>query len=429
MTTVGLHIVALPYYEVGECLGEFFAEAQGRAMTLRPDPTNDVDVNAICAYDWQGRHVGYVAIHDQLSAWQTLRGSGRRSLRGRVCEVNAEHKCVVFECRVETMGSVEDLYPQTSYLKWTYTGPVMKATQKTVTLDYMMDEISERLDERDSWDEADSENFVVLCKRFSDLSKYDLSGEMSDYRRRLCLRLLETKDDLLKPLVEELNMAYGRAGRESQGGDVLDYWMHLLSAPKNIKSLLVHRHEYDLGKVQEQLQEFPEAMYEEWLENREHFVTKLLYMHIPREVLWRFISGIAFCEAVKPRVQVQKDEQETIADRILQLPTVELQYEAYQQINTLLTGTSWSEKAAEVLEKMFAKVKEQQDRQEQKQDKILDSMEKAANKKTNEFKVYPQAGSTANVGCQMQSPEFKVIPPSEEQQPALESNKEGDEDV
>ena len=173
--------------------------------------------------------------------------------------------------------------------------------------------------------------------------------------------------------------------------------------------------------MQEQLQEFPEAMYEEWLENREHFVTKLLYMHIPREVLWRFISGIAFCEAVKPRVQVQKDEQETIADRILQLPTVELQYEAYQQINTLLTGTSWSEKAAEVLEKMFAKVKEQQDRQEQKQDKILDSMEKAANKKTNEFKVYPQAGSTANVGCQMQSPEFKVIPPSEEQQPALES--------
>ena len=48
------------------------------------------------------------------------------------------------------------------------------------------------------------------------------------------------------------------------------------------------------------------------------------------------------------------------------------------------------------------------------------SLEKAANKKTNEFKVYPQAGSTANLGCQMQNPEFKVIPPSNGQQPALE---------
>ena len=85
MSTVRLHIVALPYYEVGGCLGEFLAEAQGRAMTLRPDPTNDVDVNAICAYDWQGRHVGYVAIHDQLTAWQTVAkralpvGNGARS--------------------------------------------------------------------------------------------------------------------------------------------------------------------------------------------------------------------------------------------------------------------------------------------------------------------------------------------------------------
>ena len=33
MATVGLHIVALPYYEVGECLGEFLAEAQGRAIS------------------------------------------------------------------------------------------------------------------------------------------------------------------------------------------------------------------------------------------------------------------------------------------------------------------------------------------------------------------------------------------------------------
>ena len=309
MSTVRLHIVALPYYEVGGCLGEFLAEAQGRAMTLRPDPTNDVDVNAICAYDWQGRHVGYVAIHDQLAAWQTLRGSGRRSLRGRVCEVNAEHKCVVFECCMETMGDVEDLYPQTAYLKWTYTGPVLKASQETVTLDYMMDEISERLDERDGWDEADRENFVVLCKRFSALSKYDLSGEMSDYRRRLCLRLLETRDEALLPLVEELNMAYGRAGRESQGGEVLDYWMCLLTAPRNIKSLLVHRHEYDLEKVHEQLLAFPEAMYEEWLENRERFVTKLLYMHIPREVLWRFISGIAFYEAMTARNKAISEEK------------------------------------------------------------------------------------------------------------------------
>lgn len=75
---------------------------------------------------------------------------------------------------------------------------------------------------------------------------------------------------------------------------------------------------------------------------------------------------------------------DTIADCILRLPTVELQYSALQQVNTLLSGTSWSEKAAEVLEKMFAKVKEQQDRQEQKQDKMIETVREAANKPTTQ---------------------------------------------
>ena len=318
MLTSRLHIVALPYYEAGECLSEFLAEAQGRAMTLRPEPTNEFDANAIRAYDWQGRHVGYVASHDLQEAWQTLHGSGRHSLRGRVCEVNAEHKCVVFECQVETLGDVEDLYPSAPYLEWTYNGPVLKPTQEMVTLEYMMDEISERLDEYESWDDAERDDFLMLAMRFSTLSKYDLSGEMSDYRRRLCLRLMDTGNDVFLSLIEELKMAYGRTGRESHGGDVLDYWMRVFSEPKAIKSLLVHRQEYNIEKIQEQLENFPELMYQEWLENRERFVAKLLYMHIPRQVLWQLVSGIAFCEAMNVRSKLelaaQQDTNAEIAD-------------------------------------------------------------------------------------------------------------------
>lgn len=310
MSAVKLHIVALPYYEAGKCLSEFLTEAQGRAMTLRPDPANDVDVNAICAYDWQGRHVGFVARHDLEDAWQTLRGSGRRSLRGQICEVIADHKCVVFECHVKTLGDVVDLYPQTPYLEWNYTGPVLKPMQEMATLDYMMDEITERLDERESWSDAELDDFVALCTRFCSLSKYDLSGEMSDYRRRLCLRLMEIKDEMLLPLASELKMAYGRAGRESQGGKVMDYWMRVLSDIKIVRSLLVHRQEYNLEHIHKQLVQFPEAMYEEWLENRERFITKLLYMHIPCEVLWRFISGIAFYDTMTARNKASEEQMQ-----------------------------------------------------------------------------------------------------------------------
>ena len=298
MNTSRTHIVALPYYDVGRCLGEFFAEAQGRAMTLRPEPTNDVDANAICAYDWQGRHVGYVASHDLLQAWQTLRGSGRHSLRGRICELNVEHKCVVFECKVETIGDVPDLYPKTPFLEWHYSGPVLKPTKEMVMLEYMMDEIDERLDEHDDWDNEGRDDFLKLTRRFCEVTKYDLSGDMDDFRRRLCLKMLAMGDTDLATLVEEIKLTYGHAGRESQGGDVLDYWMRVLSDSTVTKTLLKNRHQYDIDKVRKELHEFPESLYSEWFDNRDHFISKLLYMHIPRKVLWQLVSGIAFIEAM-----------------------------------------------------------------------------------------------------------------------------------
>ena len=43
----------------------------------------------------------------------------------------------------------------------------------------------------------------------------------------------------------------------------------------------------------------------------------------------------------------------------MRFPTPELQYKAFQDISSVLTGTAWSEKAAEVMEQMFSKVKKQ----------------------------------------------------------------------
>lgn len=77
---------------------------------------------------------------------------------------------------------------------------------------------------------------------------------------------------------------------------------------------------------------------------------------------------------------------DTIADCILRLPTFDMQVDAYKNVTFLLTGTPWSDKAAEVLERMFAKVKNQQDRQQE----LEENMKKAANKPTA---IY-QSGST-----------------------------------
>lgn len=54
--------------------------------------------------------------------------------------------------------------------------------------------------------------------------------------------------------------------------------------------------------------------------------------------------------------------------------------------------------------------------------RLADAIEKAAEKPTTQNTVYPQAGSTANVGCDMKSPDFKILPMKNNLPSALENN-------
>ena len=81
----------------------------------------------------------------------------------------------------------------------------------------------------------------------------------------------------------------------------------------------------------------------------------------------------------------QAIDLDTIEHCILRFPSFDLQQRALEQADNLLRGTAWSQRSAAVQEKMFAKVKEQQDRQEQKQDKLADAVEKAANRPTTQI--------------------------------------------
>ena len=301
MTVLKLHIVGFPYRtDLEGCVSEFLADAPGHAMTIRPQHGNDHDKTAIRAYDWKGRFVGFVSQKDLPIAWGALRDSGKESLRGMIVSTNIEHPCALFECMVpEYNGPATDLYSQKPFLNWKYSGPILNQPDELDNLDFMRDEIRDRLQEKADWSEDDMQDFVELVRRFTVNSKYDISGEMNDYRKNLIQRLRDTDFEELEEVTEELEMSFGRTGREVMGGKVLDFWMKQIRSQESIKYLMVHSREYDANVIESELEQFPESMYYEWKENRDKFISKVLYLHIPREVLWRFVSGIAFVEIVK----------------------------------------------------------------------------------------------------------------------------------
>lgn len=311
MSVILLHIVGIPYRkDLDGHVSEFLAEAPGHAMTLRPESANDNDKVAVRAYDWLGRHVGYVSNSDLPDAWGALRCTEHNKLRGMIVSSNIKHPCIKFECVVQGYkGPATDLYPQKIFLEWKYTGPVLDIPEEFDNLIYMRDEIIDRLAERDEWDDEAKANFIQLAKRFAANLKYDISGEMSDYRSRLIEMLTDMGDGEFQEVIDELTMSSGRTGRETTCGSVLDFWKEQMQSAETRKRLMVHHRRYDVKTVENELEQFPEEMYFEWKANPERFVSKLYYRHIPREVIWRFVSGIAFVEMMSAKAKKAEEEK------------------------------------------------------------------------------------------------------------------------
>lgn len=311
MKVIKLNIVGLPYRkDLKGHIDEFLVEAPGQAMTLRPESANDNDKVAVRAYDWQGRHVGYVSSADLPRAWGALRCCEHNKLRGMIASSNTKHPCIVFECVVQGYkGPATDLYPQKMFLDWQYTGPVLNIPEEFDNLLYMRDEIIDRLAERDEWDDDAERHFIELVKRFANNLKYDISGEMSDYRCRLIEMLAEIGGSEFQEIIDELKMSTGRTGRETTCGRVYDFWKEQMQSAETRKHLMVHHWRYDVREVERELEQFPEEMYFEWKADPERFVSKLYYRHIPRKVIWRFVSGIAFVEMMNARAKKADEEK------------------------------------------------------------------------------------------------------------------------
>ena len=90
--------------------------------------------------------------------------------------------------------------------------------------------------------------------------------------------------------------------------------------------------------------------------------------------------GIVTTLLTEMKASGQAIDLDTIEHCILRFPSFDLQQRALEQADNLLRGTAWSQRSAAVQEKMFAKVKNQQDRQQE----LEENMKKAANKPTTQ---------------------------------------------
>jgi len=86
--------------------------------------------------------------------------------------------------------------------------------------------------------------------------------------------------------------------------------------------------------------------------------------------------GIVTSLLTEMKASGQAIDLDTIEHCILRFPSFDLQQRALEQADNLLRGTVWSQRSAQVQEKMFSMVKEQQDRRNKMDEAVKKSLER-----------------------------------------------------
>ena len=419
-------------------------------VVLKAEPTNSNDPLAVMARA-MGNKIGYVCKVQRDKVRSILSQSKRGMLAADISEVVVnEHGYLFVTLKCEEAACDNMQEPGFDWSEWQTDIPLlppMDALHAEEEAEFLLEE--ELLPCLTDVNVTELQTYLGI---WMEGSRHDMSYEASR-QRELYIKLLEEsiRDDV-RELADELKHQSGSmCSRHRLEERTLEWWPRLVDSVE-AANMWGHWCEHTKGQLWDGLQlidnmlrQLPGNLYQN-IGHMEAVFSQLYYLCIPRAALTTILSLLVLRERtcrelgieMSPMTEMDyeacmpencKFSMKDLASSFLKFPT-KIALGMFGGVSTLLAWhPEWQKSAPLIEEQILAKQKEQQDRQEQKQDKMIEEVEKAANKKTNEFNVYPQTGSTANLGCQMQSPEFKVIPPSTEQQPALESNKEGDEKV
>ena len=300
MSIIQLRIVGLPYHEIAGCMEDFMGEALGKAVTLRAEHDNHADPQAVVAYDWQGRLIGYVCRRQRGLAHEAFACVERERLRTRVVEVDKEHNSLLVEQFVKNCSGTSASLPLLDFSAWHYAGPLLERSRELKRLEAVADGIDDLLEAWPEWSTSEREEFACLLVRFSSLSLLDISREMTQRRQALVGRMEALGVDVDAEVIHSLERLGSVMGRQlGSEAMTMERWLSMVADEETTKRLFLQVSDDEVGKVIASLEAFPAGLYRVWQNDRQNFLSRLYYASVPKRQLWQFLSGVVFVEVAK----------------------------------------------------------------------------------------------------------------------------------
>ena len=458
---LGAQYAANPDYKFGDPeTPEMWARTIGMLSTLRDmrprvvlklEPTNPNDHLAVMARA-MGNKIGYVCKVQRNKVRTMISQSKRGMLAADIGEVVVNkhgYLFVTLKCQEAVDDSTQE--PGFDWSGWQTDIPLlppMDALHAEEEAEFILEE--ELLPHLMDVNITELQTYLGI---WMEGSRHDMSHEASRQRELYIKLLEESPRGEVRELANELKHQSGSmCCRHRLEERTLEWWPRLVDSDEAADMWGRWREQTQgqlwggLQLIDDLLRQLPGNLYQN-ISHMEALFSQLYYLCIPRDALTTILSLLVLRErtcrelGIEMRPMAEADYEKCLpesgkfsmkdlASSFLKFPT-KIALGMFGGVSTLLAWhPEWQKSAPQIEEQILAQQKEQQDRQEQKQDKVIETLKKGTNKiiingdivegdKVDEKNVMPHVGNF-KPEIQTQTMNVPLTPMEQQEQNLLE---------
>ena len=386
------------HYMAADKVDGFVQGIVGKRVLLMPDDDNPFDKDCIVGY-YAGRPCCHVSARKAATLRQVMQQEGKRSLMVVVEKHNLDSGFKTVFCQYVPVQPLSDDFlaeRRRAYLAWQYRGVATACMSRYKSLLANTYYLLERL----AADDAQADELQPVIEAYLE----DLPVAFAREDKENCIAvnaLLQTSPlPAIRACNASLVAALDHLNHPEQREDIVLGWLNELKQNRQLRmeSESVGAEEYALRV--DNLRAFPDGLYDCYKRDFPTFCGNLYYNDIPAQSLRQFMSGVAVCDLADARLEGETVSEQTDFDnrRLDKL-------EAY--LSTHHPGRD--DLAAIIAEHENALTDEAARR------RLLQITERYTQpqvRPTTQNIIYPQQGSTANIGCDQQHAVIRPLTPA-----------------
>lgn len=147
------HVVGIRHHDYAGKLDELYQRAEGKSMTMQLEEENALEQNAV-RVNMVSKFVGYVRSGYEREIAEELVRRERLSVRGRVVEIDREHRMITLEVDTDMALECKGIEKDNELREWKYEGELLRQSDEEVTLTDVLNNLQMCVEQQEPCDET-----------------------------------------------------------------------------------------------------------------------------------------------------------------------------------------------------------------------------------------------------------------------------------